>query len=66
MLRQKIQKIIEKATSPEDAAYLVCFLLEHEIGGFTANGKFDDDPELQSQLENNYGDMAARVARFLA
>jgi hypothetical protein len=66
MLREKIQKIIEISTSPEDASYLICFLIEHEIGGLNATGKFDDDPEMQSQLENSYSAMATRVARFLA
>jgi hypothetical protein len=66
MLRGKIQKIIEKSTSPEDGSYLICFLMEDEIGNLNATGKFDDDPEMQSQLENNYSAMAARVAKFLA
>jgi hypothetical protein len=66
MLRQKIQKIVEKATSPEDAAYLICFLIENQIGGLNANGKFDDDLEMQAQLENSYSAMAERIAKFLA
>ncbi len=66
MLREKIQKIIEKSSSVEDAAYLICFLIEHEIGGLNAQGAFDDDRDMQSQLENSYGSMAARVQRFLA
>jgi hypothetical protein len=66
MLREKIQKIIEKATSPEDAAYLICFLIENQIGGLNAKGRFDDDPDMQSQLENSYSAMAERVARMLA
>lgn len=66
MLRQKIQKIVEKATSSEDAAYLICFLVEHEIGGLNASGKFDDDPEMLLQLENSYSAMAERVSRMSA
>jgi hypothetical protein len=66
MLRAKIQKIIEKATSPEDAAYLICFLMEDEIGGLNANGKFDNDPDMQTQLEHSCSAMAERIAKFLA
>jgi hypothetical protein len=65
MLRQKIQKIIEKATSTEDAAYLICFLLEEEIGNLSATGKFNNDLEMQAQLENNYRNMSERVVKFL-
>jgi hypothetical protein len=66
MLRGKIQKIIEKATSPEDASYLICFLVEREIGGLNASGKFDDDSDMLAQLENSYSAMAERVQKFLA
>jgi hypothetical protein len=66
MLRAKIQKIIEKSTSTEEAAYLICFVMEDEIGNLNATGKFDNDPEMHSQLENSYSAMAARVAKFLA
>ncbi len=65
MLRLKIQKIIEKATSTEDASYLICYLLEDEIG-LDGNGWFDDDSEMQTQLESSYSDMSARVSKMLA
>lgn len=66
MLREKIEKIIKKTNSAEDAAYLICFLFEFQVGGLNAKGSFDDDPEMQNQLQNSYGQMAARVQKMLA
>lgn len=45
MLRKKIQKVIELASSPEEAAVFVCYLLEDQKAA-AGHGWFDDDPEV--------------------
>lgn len=43
-LRKAVQWAIEKHNgNPEDAAILVCAVLEDQLSGMSGNGRFEDD-----------------------
>lgn len=45
MLRKKIERVIELASSPEEAAVFVCYLLEIQMSAAGCSW-FTDDPEV--------------------
>jgi hypothetical protein len=53
-LRKNIAKCIEATNSPDEAARLICGYL-YDIGlAEPGNGWFDDDPEMEDDLDRAY------------
>lgn len=52
MLRQRIQRLIERNPEPKAAAMKICTLLEWDMG-LEDNGWFEGDEELIDELERN-------------
>lgn len=46
MLRKNIHSIVSSVDDPNEAAKLICYHLDYELG-LSGNGWFDDDPEME-------------------
>lgn len=46
MLRDDIRSILSRVDDPSEAAKLICYHLDGELG-LSGNGWFDDDPEME-------------------
>lgn len=46
MLREDIRSIVSRVDDPSEAAKLICYHMDSEIG-LAGNGWFDDDPVLE-------------------
>jgi hypothetical protein len=65
MLREEIQKIIERSDSTEESGHLICFLLEERFGLARA-GAFNNDRQMLALLKNAYAAMFERVNGLLS
>lgn len=70
MLREKIQKLIESSQNAEEAAKLVCIMLDDSFD-LNANGWFEEDDELEElfdnpSLEDKYMQLSNKVEQLLA
>ncbi|KJH70057.1 hypothetical protein [Aliterella atlantica] len=70
MLRGKVQKLIEQSQDAEEAAKLICIMLDESLD-LSANGWFDEDPELEAlfgdaEREIDYVQLSDKIDRLLA
>lgn len=63
MLRLQIQKIIESASTSEEAAYLICYWLTTQTE-IDATRQFQDDTLMTILLADSSDDMAQLIASY--
>jgi hypothetical protein len=69
MLRGKIQKLIEQSQNVEEAAKMICIMLDESLD-LSANGWFEEDPELEAlfgdaEREDDYMQLSGKVEQLL-
>lgn len=70
MLRGKIQKLIEQSQNAEEAAKLICVMLDESLD-LSANGWFEEDCEMETlfgdaEREDDYMQLSDKVEQLLA
>jgi hypothetical protein len=63
LLRAKIKMIVERASTAEEAAYLICYLLQQQPSLSNIN-LFEDDSEMQTLLREVSDEMAQMLFNY--